>query len=243
MSDYYQENYKTYHEGTFPIDTSSLLEPFTGRLAKGSLILDVGCSSGRDLSWLKRRGFNVIGFERSKGLADLARKNVGCEVIEGYFETYHFSELSVDAILLSGTLVHVPHKKLPNVFYNIAQALGGQWENVSDSKSATQKIEPIVRAKKAVTTISIASPLSNISHQRYAYPQGYIYISLKEGRGEKNDSAGRTFYLWQSKDLRELFNTHEFKVLDVLRNTSALGTGEVWLSFILRKFGKNEGEK
>jgi len=31
----------------------------------------VGCGSGRDLLWLKNRGFKVIGFERPKGLAEL----------------------------------------------------------------------------------------------------------------------------------------------------------------------------
>jgi len=123
MSDYYQENYQAYHEKTFSIDPSSFLEPFVGWLAEGSLILDVGCGSGRDLLWLKKRGFKVIGFERSVGLAGLARKNAGCEVMEGDFETYDFSKLAVDAILMSGSLVHVSHEKLPDVFENITRAL------------------------------------------------------------------------------------------------------------------------
>ena len=100
MSDFYQNNYRAYHEKTFSIDPSSFLEPFASHLAEDSLILDVGCGSGRDLLWLKNRGFKVIGFERSKGLAELARENVGCEVIEGDFETFDFSTLSVDAIIL-----------------------------------------------------------------------------------------------------------------------------------------------
>ena len=55
------------------MDPSSFLQPFASHLAEGSLILDVWCGSGRDLLWLKNRGFKVIGFERSKGLAELAR--------------------------------------------------------------------------------------------------------------------------------------------------------------------------
>lgn len=123
MSDYYQSNHQAYHEKTFSIDPSSFLKPFVSRLAEGAVILDVGCGSGRDLLWLKNRGFNMIGFERSKGLAKLARENSGCKVIEGDFEIYDFSELSVDAILMSGSLVHVPHEKLPDVFENINRAL------------------------------------------------------------------------------------------------------------------------
>ena len=87
MPDFYQENFKAYHQKTFSIDPSSFLEPLARRLPAEAFILDVGCGSGRDLLWMKKRGFDVIGFERSPGLAELARDNVGCEVIEGDFET------------------------------------------------------------------------------------------------------------------------------------------------------------
>lgn len=123
MSDFYQNNYRKYHEKTFSIDPSSFLEPFAGRLSEGSLILDVGCGSGRDLLWLKNRGFKVIGFERSKGLAELAGGNAGCEVIEGDFETFDFSTLFFDAIILVGALVHLPHKKLKPVFEHITSEI------------------------------------------------------------------------------------------------------------------------
>jgi cyclopropane fatty-acyl-phospholipid synthase-like methyltransferase len=123
MSDYYQQNYRTYHEKTFFVDPSSFLTPFAEKLKPGATVLDIGCGSGRDLLWLKKRGFNVIGFERSPGLAGLARKNVECEVIEGDFETYDFSQLSVDAIVLIGALVHLPHAKVPEVLNSISRAL------------------------------------------------------------------------------------------------------------------------
>ncbi len=124
MSDFYQNNYKEYHEKTFSIDPSSFLEPFASRVAEGSLILDVGCGSGRDLLWLKNRGFKVIGFECSKGLAELARGNAGCEVIEGDFETFDFSTLSFDAIILVGALVHLPYEELKTVLDHITCGLG-----------------------------------------------------------------------------------------------------------------------
>jgi SAM-dependent methyltransferase len=79
MSDFYQKNYKAYHEKTFSIDPSSFLEPLARRLPTEAFILDVGCGSGRDLLWMKKQGFDVIGFERSLELAELARENAGCE--------------------------------------------------------------------------------------------------------------------------------------------------------------------
>ncbi|MFO7559837.1 MAG: class I SAM-dependent methyltransferase, partial [Desulfobacterales bacterium] len=55
--------------------------------------------------------------------AELARDNAGCEVIEGDFETYDFSSILVDAVMLVGALVHVPHERFPRVFENITSAI------------------------------------------------------------------------------------------------------------------------
>jgi SAM-dependent methyltransferase len=123
MSNYYQKNYKAYHEKTFSIDPTSFLAPLAQRLPAEAFVLDVGCGSGRDLLWMKKRGFDVIGFERSYGLAELARDNVGCEVIQGDFETYDFSSIFVDAIMLVGALVHVPHERFSEVFKNITASI------------------------------------------------------------------------------------------------------------------------
>ena len=123
MSDYYQKNYQAYHEKTFSMDPSSFLNPLAQRLPPDAFVLDVGCGSGRDLLWMKRKGFEVMGFERSPGLAELARDNAACEVMEGDFETYDFSTILVDAILLVGALVHVPHQRFSAVFQNITWAI------------------------------------------------------------------------------------------------------------------------
>ena len=123
MSDYYQKNYKAYHEKTFSIDPTSFLAPLAQRLPPEAFILDVGCGSGRDLLWMKNRGFEVIGFEQSEGLAKLARENADCEVIEGDFETYDFSSIFVDGVMLVGALVHVPHERFSDVFKNITASI------------------------------------------------------------------------------------------------------------------------
>ena len=211
MSDYYQSNHQTYHEKTFSIDPSSFLKPFVSRLAEGAVILDVGCGSGRDLLWLKNRGFNMIGFERSKGLAKLARENSGCKVIEGDFEIYDFSELSVDAILMSGSLVHVSHEKLPDVFENITKGLKSHQNHDLNQQPVSSNEEPAARAA------------------------GLIYLSLKEGTGSRTDEHGRIFYLWQDSELRDLFGKQGFSVIDFSRSQSAIRAGDIWLGYVLEK--------
>lgn len=123
MPDYYQKKYKTYHEKTFEIDPSDFLEPLAERLSAGNIVLDVGCGSGRDLLWMKKKGFDVIGFDRSPGLVKFARENAGCKVIEGDFETYDFSTISANAIMLIGTMVHIPYHRFSDVFRKILFSL------------------------------------------------------------------------------------------------------------------------
>jgi SAM-dependent methyltransferase len=123
MQDYYQKKYKSYHEKTFTIDPSDFLAPLAKRLTAGAIVLDVGCGSGRDLLWMKKKGFDVIGFDRSSSLVKLARENAGCEVIEGDFETYDFSEISADAIMLIGALVHISYDRFSDLFKDIILSL------------------------------------------------------------------------------------------------------------------------
>ena len=190
MNDYYQLNYKAYYERTFHIDPAAFLKPFADRLPPGAAVLDVGSGSGRDLLWLKNRGFAVTGFERSPGLAALAGTSAGCPVIEGDFKSFDFSALAFDALLLCGSLVHLAHEQLPDVLDNVIEALNRP---------------------------------------------GWVFLSLKSGRGHRTDESGRTFYLWQSGDLETILGEKEFEILDVTRSVSAAGTGEQWLGYVLGK--------
>jgi SAM-dependent methyltransferase len=192
MPDYYQKNYEAYHEKTFSIDPTSFLAPLAQRLPAEAFVLDVGCGSGRDLLWMKKRGFDVIGFERSPGLAELARDNAACEVMEGDFETYDFSTILVDAIMLVGALVHVPHERFSGVFENITSA-------ISDN--------------------------------------GSVLVTLKQGSGDRTDSDGRFFYLWEESKAREVFDTLGFKVCDFSTSVSKTGSGDLWMSYVLDKSG------
>ena len=123
MSDYYKHHFQVYHNRTFLVDPSPFLEPLTANLKTGSTIVDVGCGSGRDILWLKERGYHVSGLERSSGLAGLARKHTAGRIIEADFETYDFAKLSADALLLIGALVHLPRPKFPVVLKAICRAL------------------------------------------------------------------------------------------------------------------------
>lgn len=141
MKDYYRENREKYFERTFNIDPSSFLSPLSAKLAPGAFILDVGCGSGRDLLWLKTRGFKVMGFERSPELAELARKNAECDVLEGDFTSYDFSSIRADAVILIGALVHILHADFAAVLLHIAEAIKPSGLMLITLKEGTGKAE------------------------------------------------------------------------------------------------------
>ncbi|MBU2515891.1 class I SAM-dependent methyltransferase [bacterium] len=126
MSDYYNEHYREYFESTFFVDPSSFLTPLSERLAQGATVLDIGCGSGRDLLWLKKKGFQPTGFEYAPNLAEIARQHSGCPVLEGDFSTFDFSQLRFDALLLVGALVHVERTRIKPILSKICKALSGE---------------------------------------------------------------------------------------------------------------------
>lgn len=138
-------------------------------------------------------------------------QKAGCEIIEGDFETFDFSKASVDTVIMSGSLVHIPHNKLPYVFQNITRALVLRQGKELNRKIADSGMQSENRSLK-----------------------GYAYISLKEGSGTRTDRQGRIFYLWQDREPRELFDMQGFNVLEFFRQESALKTGEVWLGYVLK---------
>jgi SAM-dependent methyltransferase len=185
---YYINQADQYFEKTSELDSSSFLSPFISFLKTGDTVIDIGCGSGRDLLYFKNLGLKPIGFEKSPGLAHMARKHSGCPVIEGDFLAYDFSLFTVQGICFSASLVHTPHD--------------------------------LVR-------IAISNSISAVEDK------GYLYISLKEGRGSVVDSDMRRFFFWESHDIQTLFNDLGLTVISHDRTPSVRGSGDIWLSYTL----------
>lgn len=122
---FYQENSRLYFSRTVAVDPAPFLTPFVRHLKTSATVLDIGCGSGRDLLWLKERGFRPTGLERAAGLAELAGDYSGCNVIVGDFESFDFTSLAVDAVMACGSLVHIPHERLAALISRILTALAG----------------------------------------------------------------------------------------------------------------------
>jgi SAM-dependent methyltransferase len=120
---FYQNQAQAYCDQTFGVDPSSFLLPLDRHLSLGARILDVGCGAGRDMLWLENRGYSCVGLDSSPALAELVRQHTGLSVIEADFESFDFQGMDIDALLLVGALVHVPHERFQPIFSRILRAL------------------------------------------------------------------------------------------------------------------------
>ena len=63
---------------------------------------------------------------------------------------------------------------------------------------------------------------------------GIVFISLKQGKGCREDDQGRRFYLWRRTDLEKIFSRLQLEVMQTTCRNSLLNTGEAWISHLLR---------
>lgn len=126
MPDYYDIFFKEYFDKTAHIDPAPFLSPLLEFLPEKAEIFDIGCGSGRDMAWLKSKGFKPFGLEKSPGMAEYAEKRSGCRIIKADFLTHDFSAYNVDCIILSASLVHQPHSRLLRILSEILKAMKSQ---------------------------------------------------------------------------------------------------------------------
>ena len=80
-----------------------------GQFTRGARVADLGCGSGVFTDLLQRQGCVCVGLDLSSKLLEVGRqKYPGVEFIEGDVEHLPFPDGSIDGVLLSGIVHHLP---------------------------------------------------------------------------------------------------------------------------------------
>lgn len=121
------------------------LEKLNSLLKPGSLILDLGCGSGKPIDrFFINRGHKVIGIDISEEQIKLAKRNVPqAEYMVKDISKLQKEEYQADAIVSFYTIVHIPRETHQELFEKINSFLpiGGlalvtmgssEWEGIED---------------------------------------------------------------------------------------------------------------
>lgn len=118
---YYDENAKSFFEGTVNADMSETRNKFLGYV-KGSKILDAGCGSGRDSKVFIDKGYSVTAMDASLEMVRLSSEYTGLNVKHMMFQEIDFVE-EFDGIWASASLLHVGRSEMDEVLERLARAL------------------------------------------------------------------------------------------------------------------------
>ncbi|MGB3212109.1 MAG: NUDIX domain-containing protein [Desulforhopalus sp.] len=126
---YYRDNAPDYVRETIAFEChNDLRQHFVNLLAPNSLILDLGCGSGRDSRYFLDQGHRVLATDAVSEIADCAAQYIGQPVRVQLAEELAEVE-TYDAVWASASLPHIPRSRIIDTFRRIIDALkpGGIW--------------------------------------------------------------------------------------------------------------------
>ena len=128
--DYYDRHAGAFAAQTADFDLEPIYQRFLRHVRPGGRILDAGCGPGRDALAFAERGYEVVAFDASEAMVQLARERVGDRVD---VHCMRFQDLrwrnEFDGIWACASLLHVPTTSFTDVGGTLAMALrpGGAW--------------------------------------------------------------------------------------------------------------------
>ena len=118
---YYNENAKSFIEGTVNVNFVKIQNVFLQLLPSGGLILDFGCGSGRDTKYFLEHGYKVDATDGSIELCKLASKYTGINVKHMLFQELAEVE-KYDGIWACASILHVKRTELPEILQKMYTA-------------------------------------------------------------------------------------------------------------------------
>lgn len=127
---YYNHHASSFAAQTVNLNLTSVYERFLRHVPASGRFLDAGCGVGRDVLAFSQQGFEVVGFDGSRSMVELARSRVGNRAT---IHLMRFDEMAwcaeFDGIWSCASLLHVAASNFPGVAARFSAALhiGGAW--------------------------------------------------------------------------------------------------------------------
>ena len=120
--DYYNNFAQEFFERTVNLNMMPTYDRFLRFVESCSCICDLGCGSGRDTKYFKKKGYSVTAIDGAREMCKLAERYTGQEVIcMNFFDidkNIDFLE-KFDSIWACSSLLHVPYKDMKKVYEKI----------------------------------------------------------------------------------------------------------------------------
>lgn len=120
---YYENNAEEYATTTAAAPMLPLVAEFARRLSPGSLVVDLGCGSGRDLCSFGARGLRPIGVDYVELLARYAFRMTGLPVIVADFRRIPLRDATVDGAWAAASLLHLRRNEIGLALREIERVL------------------------------------------------------------------------------------------------------------------------
>lgn len=119
---WYEENGQEYADYSCQEDMKYEHKRFTENVPAGSLVLDIGCGSGRDTRFFIENGYSVEAADGSAEMCRIASEYTGIQV-----RNINFNELNekdrYNGIWASKCLLHLPFEELKKIFDKLMDAM------------------------------------------------------------------------------------------------------------------------
>ena len=120
--EYYNQKAKEFFENTVTLQMENIYQPFLELIPNGGKILDAGCGSGRDTLYFIKKGYNVVAFDYSEPLVQLACEYTGKEILLMSFDDIDFNE-DFDGIWACASLIHISKKRINDIMILLNRSL------------------------------------------------------------------------------------------------------------------------
>lgn len=118
---YYDDHAADYAARTLRAPHPTVIEPFIAALPRGASVVDLGCGAGRELAVLAGVGFDVVGYDMSPALAEIARAKTHAPVLVADMRDMRLPPASLDGVIAVASLLHLAPEELAPMLIEVAR--------------------------------------------------------------------------------------------------------------------------